>query len=218
MLAQIGDLKKSGPLRPATLEKFRAWIAKRPPLRAAGQAIVIGGATATDIRILHNTISGSADGIHVGVSRRGPRGKPLFAERVQIIGNTVVMRIPRYESGSRAGIFVGNARFSTIRDNRVADEAGPRTVGAFTERTNVDKSPLPDTRPSIGIRVWGVPGPFMLVNANWTERVETGIRVVQVGNAPNGSLWEVSQNIAVDTGRPIQITGTVATTANAATP
>src|SRR4029078_5392954 len=85
----------------------------------AEQCILIAGARAGDIRVLHNTIADAMDGIHIGLSKRGERSVRLSADRVQVVGHSLAVRVRWYDGGARAGIFIGNVDFAAVRDNRV---------------------------------------------------------------------------------------------------
>jgi len=82
----------------------------------ASQGIVIGGQSATEVRIRDNTVVGATQGIHVGLSHHGT-GTDI-AVSVSITGNSV------HASGSmllhaHEGIFVGNCDNLIIEANRV---------------------------------------------------------------------------------------------------
>ncbi|MES4792803.1 MAG: hypothetical protein C4321_07240, partial [Chloroflexota bacterium] len=58
----------------------------------AAQGIVLGGATADDVRLLNNTIEGVVQGIHLGVSHREvARGPRDTAGTVLIAGNRIAV-------------------------------------------------------------------------------------------------------------------------------
>ncbi len=166
---------------------------------AAGQGIVVGGAVATDVRIMNNTIIGAMQGIRVGLSQAGPRGDHLRAERVQIIGNTIWHRVPADQPSSHAGIFVGNVDLATIRDNRIRCEFDPRDDG------------LHATRRAEGIRVWGVlgspEGHFLSISGNVSQTASTGIHVVQLRQPSGDWLVQITQNLAVAAQTPINVVG-----------
>lgn len=175
---------------------------------AAGQGIVVAGAVATDLRILHNTIRGTMRAIHVGLSQQALRdaeshkvlrGDHLRAERVQIIGNTIWHRVPADRPSSQAGIFVGNVDLATIRDNRIRCEFDPTDDGPQA------------TRRAEGIRVWGVlggpDGHFLSISGNISQASSTGIRVVQLGQSGQDSLVQIIQNLAMATQTPIEVVG-----------
>jgi hypothetical protein len=171
-----------------------------------GQGIVIGGAVATDIRVLNNTIVETMDGVHVGLSTQpqpaGYRGDRRRVHRLQVIGNTIWHRVPADESPSRAAIFVGNVDRLTIRDNEVIGQADITA-----------KPPL--MRRAEAIRVWGLPGgdqkgQYLLISGNVSSNEAIGIRIGQVlPYDVQRSLGVVTQNLAVDVEQPIKAPSTV---------
>jgi len=216
---------EAGPLDAAQIASMKEWLAGQKALVAGGQGIVVGGSVAQDVRILHNTIVQTAEGVRVGLSARGRRSDHVFADRVQIVGNTITTRLPEYERGAHAGIFVGNANCTTIRDNRVAGEEIRRMVSTTLQKTYEKYARAGNESSAIdwrkfyawlgdGIRVWGVPGPMLLVSGNSTQHVDVGIRIVQVGDRPAVCLCEVTQNVAFDVLTAIQQHGTVTVAAD----
>lgn len=192
---------KPGPLTAELLRRFRAWLdkdEKRPERRllTGGQGITVGGVHATDVRILNNTISGVMDGIHLGLSGRGPRDRHHVIERVQVIGNTITQRVPKHETGAHAGIFIGNVNVATVRDNRIESERVLAT-------TNNETSTI--SRTAHGIRVYGIPGDrqagvhMLLITGNVSRFARVGIEVVQVGGSPKDEYFaQVTQNLVVN--------------------
>ena len=89
--------------------------------RTSAQGIVIGGDVANDIRILNNTIDGAAQGIHVGLSdlKAVPYQAHLPADRVQIRGNTVNIRMTPEMTEGRHGIYLGCVTSGIVSDNHV---------------------------------------------------------------------------------------------------
>ena len=93
----------------------------------ASQGIVIGGQSATEIRIRDNTVLGATQGIHVGLSHRDShkkgtthkKGTPDTAVSLSITGNSVHV----YASAllrDREGIYVGNCDTLVIEANRLS--------------------------------------------------------------------------------------------------
>jgi hypothetical protein len=200
-VTQILHPNAKGPLKAAELPEFRRRLDERRKAAskvaaAAGQGIVVAGAVASDVRILHNTISGAMQGIHVGLSVKGPRDDHIRAERVQIVGNTISHRVPADRSSSQAGIFVGNVDLLTIRDNRIRCEFNP------------DRATPQTTMRADGIRVWGVLGDarghFLSITGNISQAASTGIRVVQVGQSGPESLVQITQNLAMAALTPLE--------------
>jgi hypothetical protein len=203
-VTQILRRSAEGPLTAAELTEFRRRLGdlRKAPAKvaaAAAQGIVVAGAIATDVRILHNTIAGAMQGIHVALSVRGARANHIRVERVQIVGNTISHRVPADRSPSEPGIFVGNVDLATIRDNRIRCEFDPA------------KDAPQATIRAEGIRVWGVLGDarghFLLISGNISQAASTGIRVVQVGQSGPESLVQITQNLAMATLLPVQVHG-----------
>lgn len=241
ILTQIIHRHRSGLLHPSDLTMFHKWIDQMLKLEetvaAAGQAIVVGGVHAQDVRILHNTIADAMDGIHVGQSTRGDRDTHLFADRLQVVGNTISLRIPWYDRRAHAGIFVGNATMATVRDNQVHIQLIPSPWADAAEKyyekykndkdaeieTNYDDTNYRNdtienefatrfafaTREADAIRVWGMPGRMLLVTGNVSENAHVGIRVVQERPPDGDGLFLLTQNLAVNADRPIHVTGNV---------
>jgi hypothetical protein len=142
------------------------------------QGIVVGGQTATEVRIRDNTVRAVVQGIHVGVSHHEDQpGPPDLAGRVTIDGNTVdVLQFPLVLP-RRHGIFVGNCDSLVIEGNY----AVLRGVGL--EGQDAD-----------GIRVYGYFGRRMLIVHNHMENFPHPI-VVRPLN-PNGPtvLWQATEN------------------------
>jgi hypothetical protein len=196
--------RTAGTLTPDQLRRFREWrkawlTHPRKVATAAGQGLVIGGTVATDVRVLHNTIAGAAEGIRVGLSGEGARTAHVIADRVQIIGNTIEHRVPAAQPASRAAIFVGNVAAATIRDNHVR---------CIREDVRVNDQVVPIIRGAEAIRVWGVPGGddghFLSIVGNISRHASIGINVVQIVPPPGEFLCQITQNLAVDAQRPIQ--------------
>jgi hypothetical protein len=158
------------PVRAATataIEPFRAWFARAAArekrVAAAGRGIVVGGGHARDIRVLNNTMQGVMDGVHIALSSRGQVKRHAFADRVQVVGNTIQVRVPWYERNGHAGIFLGNVNIGTVRDNQIdvqlLTEPWPdRPFSPLLAEPPVD---FPATQPADGIRVWGLPGELL---------------------------------------------------------
>ena len=163
------------------------------------RGIVIGGQTATDVRIEDNIVSGAVQGISVGVSQREPvKGKALQVDRAVVTNNSVRLAQTAGESGrNRFGIFVGNAKSVLVQANRVrfgpASAEGPQEAGFEWE----------------AIRLTGVYGPHLVVRDNHVEGATIGIKFTPEGTKdpafPNrppvfpdrrACLWLVQFNVA----------------------
>lgn len=225
MVSQIINEKKAGPLEAAVLAPFHDWLGKATNsqlfVSAGGQGIVVAGVRAHDVRVLNNTIENLMDGIHIGLSARRI-GKPLFADRVQVVGNTVEARVPWYERRAHAGIFLGNVHVATVRDNHVeiqSQSVDVTTAGIFApsndKRVNL-KAMLADVtgfgyaagvvndrvlvqllRRIDAIRVWGMPGAMLLVTGNSSQQAGTGVHIKHTRGPRIPSMCLVTQNVAV---------------------
>jgi hypothetical protein len=217
ILTQIVHRHRDGVVPASAVKPFHDWIDRMLKLEetvaAAGQAIVVGGARAADVRILHNTIDDAMDGIHVGHSQRGSRDTHLFADRVQVTGNTISLRVPWYDRHAHAGIFVGNATVVTVRDNQVHIQQPPAPWAGVIDAEKYTKATMKwqrqrniAARPADGIRVWGLPGKMLLVTGNFSENASVGIHVVQGRNPDAEGVFLVTQNTALNARRPIHVT------------
>jgi hypothetical protein len=211
LLTQIIHRHRDGLVARSDLKTFHDWIDRMLKLEeavaAAGQAIVVAGSRAQDVRILNNTIADAMDGIHVGHSTRGSRDTHLFADRLQVVGNTISVRVPWYDRHAHAGIFVGNATAATVRDNRVHIQQVP-SPWAVTENGRKDSDEVVRglafaTRGANGIRLWGMPGRMLLVSGNFSENASIGIHARQLRGLSGDGLFLVTQNLALNASVPI---------------
>jgi hypothetical protein len=145
---------------PALAAWFKSTIASlQITLTPASQGIVVGGQFPTEVRIRDNTVSGAAQGIHVGLSHRDARAKgthhvkgtPDQALSVSITGNYVTA----YASPllrDHEGIYIGNCDTLVIEANRlisVKDSNQAREWVAIS-----------------GIRIPGIPGKLVVIRHN----------------------------------------------------
>ena len=153
----------------------------------SSQGIVIGGKVANDIRILNNTIDGTAQGIHVGLSdqKAVPHVSHYLAERVQICGNSVNIRLTPEVTGNRHGIFLGCAKSAIINDNHLE----------LTRSSNAGQD-------IFAIVVEGYYGPRLLIERNCMLNFTNGIVVeTDAQSLPTNQktktptvLWKASDN------------------------
>jgi hypothetical protein len=146
----------------------------------SSQGIVVAGNLANDIRILNNTIDGTAQGIHVGLSdmKTSPPSTDLAVKQVQICGNTVNVLLTPEMSGDRHGIYLGCATSALISDNQIA----------LTRGANAGQD-------IYAIRVAGIFGPRILIERNCMQQFTYGI-YAQPGNNPSSTanLWKAADN------------------------
>ncbi len=158
---------------------FVNWFAElRRRYRSTGaQGIVVAGTLARDVRVLNNTVSGMAQGIHIGLSDSG--GRPESAQVVQVHGNTVVGHENVIRQRRPEGVFAGNANSVVVGTNLVSFN-----------------STADEPRSFAGILLDGRYGPRVLVHENQIEATSIGVRVVPQGSVPSVRRWLVRDNVA----------------------
>lgn len=173
---------------PAFEQLVAAVVDKSPAV--AAQGITVGGRVANDIRILNNNISGSLQGVHVGLSRERANKEDFDqADTVTIAGNTIdVVLIATAIKQDRHGIFVGHCKSLLIENN------------------NIRLTRLPETEdfPIDGIRVWGRLGDRLMITKNYAAHAGgnqklsflVGIHVNPLNNKPGSAQWVVMWNVA----------------------
>jgi hypothetical protein len=165
---------------------FRNYVSNLLPAlySTSSQGIVIAGTVANDVRILNNTVDGTAQGVHVGLSNRKavPYVSGLQASVVQIKGNTIYVRLTPEMTGDRHGIFVGSVESALINDNHVELLRGANAGQDI-----------------YAIKVIGVLGPRVLVERNTMLRFTLGIFVEANSQAPARDLWKAADNVSTST-------------------
>jgi hypothetical protein len=161
---------------------FRNFVSNLLPAlySTSSQGIVIGGNVANDVRILNNTIDGTAQGVHVGLSDRKavPYVRGLRANAVQISGNTINIRLTSEMTGDRHGIFIGCVQSAVLSDNHLQLFRGPNAGQSI-----------------YGIKVSGLFGPRVLVERNAIFGFTLGIYVqTNTRQLPAGDLWKAADN------------------------
>jgi len=160
-------------------------IAAAQPENPAAQGIVGAGAIAEDVRILHNTLRNTLQGIHVGVSHHETsRGDPDRIGNLLILGNTLHIAFPNVSRRiiqARHGIFVGNCHSLVIENNFLSVRRFSGTANA-----NID-----------GIRIHGFLGQRMIIRQNHLTSANTrsgfsgdGIRFTNLNNEPRTAIEE----------------------------
>jgi hypothetical protein len=156
--------------------------AEIPP---AFQGVVVGGKTAKDIRIFNNTIIGTLQGIHVGVSHCAPASaQPDKAGTITISGNNIETHLFSAKN-ERHGIFVGNCDSLLIESNYISLKRDPK------KKLMID-----------GIRVYGHLGKFMIIRQNHIVDFRTGILVKPLNNVST-PLWVVQYNMLNNSERQV---------------
>jgi hypothetical protein len=145
----------------------------------ASAGIVIGGASANEIRIRDNSIAGVAQGIHVGLSHRGaPAGSAgdvamsvfITGNSVQVDGSALVR--------SHEGIFVGNCDNLVIEANRLS-------IARQLQRRSAEID---------GIRVYGWLSSLVMIRHNRISGFDkSGIVVHPVGAPPKLQIPPAAQ-------------------------
>lgn len=174
---------------------------------SASQGIVVGGDTASDVRIINNTIEGAIQGIHVGLSRRVEPPRDHIASVVTIASNKIsIVLTPDSVKGDRHGIFVGNCKSLMIENNNVTLERLTKT-----ERLEIE-----------GIRVWGVLGDKARVTENHlfsadgvkSKSFDTGIHLHPLTARPATALWLVNLNVAPSRQTTVRVTNGATSASN----
>jgi hypothetical protein len=150
-------------------------------LRSAGQGIVVGGSSATTVRVLDNLVEGAIQGIHVGVSER--EGGRRSIDSVLVAGNVVHALVPASYDRDRHGVFVGN-----VRSLHVVDTVA--TLG------RIPPEGVPAPTPVEGVRVHGTLGPFVAIRQTSLRGFSTGVRVVPLAPEPTTRMWLVAETLA----------------------
>jgi hypothetical protein len=178
---------------------FRNYVSNLLPAlySTSSQGIVVAGSVANDVRILNNTIDGTAQGIHVGLSNRKavPYVSGLQASVVQVNGNTIYVRLTPEMTGDRHGIFVGSVESAVINDNHVELFRGPNAGQDI-----------------YAIKVSGVLGPRVLVERNAMLGFTLGIFVQAAsGQSVQRNLWKAADNASTSTNHtgPFRVTDNV---------
>jgi hypothetical protein len=164
---------------PALTRWFKGLVAEfaATPIPAS-QGIVVGGRSATEVRIRDNNVVGAAAGIHLGLSHRGaPRSHPKSnnpstgtdtAVNISITGNSVHNYASILVRGLE-GIFAGNCANLIIEGNKLFV-----TTAATGRSASIE-----------GIRVFGWLGPLVIVRHNCvTGYSPPGIKVHSLGHTP----------------------------------
>ncbi|HYP62823.1 MAG TPA: DUF6519 domain-containing protein [Acidocella sp.] len=165
---------------------FRTWMAASLPqlYSTSGQGIVVGGDFANDVRIIGNTIDGTCQGIHVGLSDLKKDGKHpghRSAARVQIKGNTVNIRVTPETTGDRHGIYLGCVQSGLVAENHLTLTRSPSATAAGQY---ID-----------AIKIAGYFGQSLLVERNNMTGFTVGIYTAQDATSPvDHVLWIISEN------------------------
>jgi hypothetical protein len=174
-------------LKPASAAPaFRGWIGETLPqlYSTSSQGIVVGGDFANDVRILNNTIDGTCQGVHVGLSdvkKYGPHPGHLIANRVQIRGNTVNIRVTPETTGDRHGIYLGCVQSGLVAENHLQLTRTPsaKAAGQFID----------------AIKVAGFFGQSLIIERNNMLGFTIGVYTAQDATSkPNGVLWIAAEN------------------------
>lgn len=148
--------------------------------RSLQRGIVVGGRQAGLVHIEGNRVRDVMCGISVGVSESSlPGDEPLSADRVVVLHNRVEVQLVDAGSGSRYGIYIGNARSVLVSANHVVRAAGPA-----------------QELPLHGLRLNGVYGPHIVVRDNLFEFTHQGI-VLQTPTRPKACVWAFQCNLGL---------------------
>lgn len=167
---------------PAFGDWFTAVTAAQDPT-VASQGIVVGGRNAPDVRVRNNTIEGTLQGIHVGLSHReGSPGTADQAGAVSIADNRIRILLSPLAERDRHAVFVGNCDTLYIENNHAI-------VQRFGNTSAV---------PIDGVNVHGVLGLMMIVRQNHLQNFTVGVRVTPLFRPPTNRTvfqWLVAQNM-----------------------
>ncbi len=179
MLDQISEVAPEVLLRGSWEDiEFDEWYSdlEEAFVSTAAQGIVVAGTVARDVRVLHNTVSGAAQGIHVGLSDAGDPGES--AGVVLVHGNTVVGHENVIAVRRPEGVFAGNVDSIVVGANAMSFST--------TAIESLDFA---------GILLHGSYGPRLLVHENQIETAPVGVRVVPLNTAAP-RRWLVRDNVA----------------------
>ncbi len=171
--------------REATPPPFARWMQRMKDslVASASQGVVVGGTVAEDVRVLYNRIENVIQGVHVALSHADPKraGPPDVAGTVVVRANRITLLLPPNAVRQRHGVFVGSCESLVVDDNRIR---AVRPTGTSNHLLD-------------GIRVFGVLGPFLVIERNLIEGCDFGIEVVPANPAPaKQALWRVLHNVA----------------------
>lgn len=172
----------------AVAPAFRSYLTTVLPLlySTSSQGIVVAGDIAKDIRILNNTINGTAQGIHVGFSNLKTRlHQHLAAARVQICGNTITVRVTPETTGDRHGIYLGSVLSAIINDNQLE-------LRRASQEQEHKAAALPG-QVTYAIEVIGEFGPRILIERNCMVGFSKGIYTYPY-ETPENLLWKAADN------------------------
>ena len=163
---------------------FRNWVNAALPeiFSTSSQGIVIGGNVANDVQIVGNTIDGTAQGIHVGLSDIEAGKTKLQVRQVSIRGNRIGIRLTPATTGDRHGIFLGGEASALIDDNHLEVTYGPNAGQGIT-----------------AIKVTGTLGRRLLISRNLMLNFRQGIVVTPKGLVTESApvfLWKASDNVS----------------------
>ncbi|MDQ3918809.1 MAG: DUF6519 domain-containing protein, partial [Acidobacteriota bacterium] len=166
----------------------------------AAQGIAVAGQAADEVRVLNNTVAGTLQGVHVGLSSHAARNVQARAGVVTVSGNTVAC-ILSAEAGNqeRHGLFVGNCNNLMIENNDLSLRRLPGSEGM----------------PVDGIKVWGALGNRLMVTQNHVHAADNnlqksfdvGIRINPLANSkPVAAQWLVMYNVAPSKSQTLNLT------------
>jgi hypothetical protein len=178
----------------------------------AFQGITVGGRVAGHLRLLNNTIEGTLQGIHVGVSHpAATQDVNDMAEAVTIAGNTINVLLPAdIGKRERHGIFVGNCRSLVLENNHIGLRRLPEADNIVID----------------GIRVWGALGNRLMINQNYLLSADgnqknsfhIGINVNPLQSKPPVAQWVVMWNVAPSKQSTLKLINGVVAVAGTNTP
>jgi hypothetical protein len=164
----------------------------------AAQGITIAGSIGKEIHVLNNTINGSLQGIHVGLTNGAARDVPDPGDVVTITNNTISIILLRYTGkAERHGIFVGNCQSLILENNNIKLE---RLEGS--DNIIID-----------GIRVRGIFGDQLMITKNYVSSAggnqrrsfTIGINVNPLHRKPSIAQWLIMYNVVPSKLTPVRV-------------
>jgi hypothetical protein len=160
--------------------------------RCAGQGIVVGGGSRTDVVIAGNEVVGAVQGIHVGISDDRRPGVERAGD-VRVTGNVARCAVPASYDLDRHGVYVSNALSVRIADTL-----------ASCQRTRSSEKPSTTATPVDGIKVTGRLGGHVSISGSTLEGFTTGVRIDPFGPTPARVLWRVVDTYAAGAGMAVR--------------
>ena len=155
---------------------------------------ITNGELAPVATITNNQITGFAEGIHIGTSKKEPY-QSFRSYAIKLHNNTIQLRATSLSS-ARHGIFIGNAHSVNVQDNIIqVVEPNPRE---WKKRLGQQQPPPPTD----GIQLTGIYGPLLIVKSNHCIGTTKGVFITASRDARlrDGLAWSIQDNAYVGLG------------------